>query len=135
MLYQLKKCELRGTDPAGSGAFGALRGARTHKGIDILCTPNKFVYPRVIGEISKLGWPYGGDLFWRYVEIKDFDGLRHRYFYVSPGQLAVGDKIGLDGSIGIAQDITIKYPDQGMQPHIHYEVIDKQGLFIDPATV
>ena len=131
MIKQIIPCELRGTDPAGSGEYGASRGSRTHNGIDYTCVPGCEVLSPVDGVISKLGYPYADDLTWRYVQITDSDGLMHRLFYVEPN-VGIGQKISLNMAIGIAQDITLRYPDKGMQPHIHLEVKDQAGDYIDP---
>ena len=125
MIRQAIECELRGSDPAGEGHYGASRGDRTHNGIDYKCVPGAAVLSPVYGEISKLGYPYA-DLQWRYIEITDDSGLHYRLFYVKPIDfLGVGSHIDEDDIIGIAQDISERYPDQGMTPHIHYEIKDQ----------
>jgi hypothetical protein len=70
----------------------------------------------VEGEVTKLGYPYNGDLQWRYVEVTDHRGWKHRLFYCHP-TVTVGDTVLVDGVVGYAQDITQRYPDQGMLPH------------------
>jgi len=119
-------------DSAGEGHFGASRGGRKHNGIDFVCTPEDFCFSPVAGEVTKLGYPYGDDLRWRYVEITDDRGLRHRLFYVSPA-VDVGDNVRVGDIVGEAQDISLRYPAQGMTPHVHYEVMDSSGEFLDPG--
>ncbi len=131
MIKQIIPCELRGTDPAGSGEYGASRGSRTHNGIDYVCVPGCQVLSPVDGVITKRGYPYGDDLQWRYVQITDSDGLMHRLFYVEPS-LGPMKRLRKGSIIGVAQDITQRYPDNGMQPHIHLEVKDQAGDYIDP---
>jgi murein DD-endopeptidase MepM/ murein hydrolase activator NlpD len=50
-------------------------------------------------------------------------------FYVSPSEL-VGATVERDTQVGIVQDISLRYP--GMTPHIHYEIINPDGMHIDP---
>ena len=115
----------RDTDEWGSGAFGASRGKRTHKGIDYACYPDTVILSPVGGVVTKLGYPYGDDLSFRYVEITDDQGLKHRLFYVEPG-CEPGDEIESGDIIGTAQDIAGRYskPDKVMKNHIHYEILE-----------
>ena len=41
-----------------------------------------------------------------------------------------------DTVIGLAQDIAAKYstPDRVMKNHVHYEIIDSDGVLIDPEA-
>ena len=119
------------SDEAGDGHFGAHRGDRTHKGIDYLCDPRCFVYSPVEGIVSKLGYPYSDDLSWRYVEITDDRRNRNRLFYVLPCVRL--DQIVSEGEIiGEAQDISERYPGQGMTAHVHLEIIGPDGEYINP---
>lgn len=125
----------RGTDQWGSGNFRASRGNRTHKGIDYSCDPGIDIDCPVDGVVTKLGYPYGDDLKFRYVEVSEPGGFRHRHFYVLP-TVRVGDKIKRGDKVGEAQDIAGKYsrPDKTMTNHAHYEIkinsryIDPEGL-------
>ena len=132
MVKQVVWLELR-SDEAGDGQFGARRGERTHRGVDVVCQPDAMVLAPVAGVITRWGYAYADDLAWRYVEITESDGDRHRLFYVDPDYAVIGDFVSLDDPIGDAQDITEKYPDQDMTPHIHYEVKNAQGQYIDPT--
>ena len=113
----------RGIDDFGSGAFGASRGSRTHRGIDWACYPDTIIESRTSGRVTKLGYPYANEDF-RYVEITDENLARHRYFYVNP-MVKQGDLIEQDEVIGYAQDIAGKYntAEKRMTNHIHYEIL------------
>lgn len=123
----------RGTDTWGSGAFGASRGNRLHMGVDFVTAPESTLLSPVKGEVTKLGYPYGDDLSYRYVEITDKDGSRHRFFYVEP-LVDLRQKVRKGDKIGIVQDVTRRYPVPiGMKVHVHYEIINKDGLYEEPG--
>lgn len=126
--------ELRGTDCKGSGHYGASRGSRTHNGIDYKVPVGADVVSPVEGAITKIGYPYGDDLSFRYIEITCNDRLKHRLFYVSPFiDIDEGHLVEANQPIGKCQDLTTRYP--GITPHVHYEVKDQDGNFIDPDSL
>ncbi|MEM6486231.1 MAG: hypothetical protein AAF662_14755 [Pseudomonadota bacterium] len=129
--YQTLSGEIR-VDAAGDGHFGAPRGTRTHRGVDYLCRPKAPVASPVFGNVSKIGCCYADDLSWRYVEIITVNGNLHRIFYIKP-TVVIGERIDLHYKIGYARDITERYPDTGMTPHLHYEIIDPNGKYLDPT--
>lgn len=127
----------RGTDEWGSGAFGASRGSRTHKGIDYACYPDTEICSPVDGIVTKLGYPYGDDLSFRYVEITDKNELRHRLFYVLPN-VPHETRVKKGAGIGVSQDISGRYRDPGkpaMTNHVHLEVLDIDGTPLNPEEV
>ena len=125
------KLRKRISDRWGSGHFGAPRGNHTHNGIDYQCPAGRSVLSPCDGEVTKLGYPYGDDLSFRYIQITDSKGFDHRIFYVSPGQ-EMGAKIKEGQVIGISQDLTKRYPE--ITEHLHYEV-RKNGEYIDPESI
>lgn len=120
----------RGIDTYGSGAYLAARGARRHNGIDFKAAEGSIVHPMSRGEVTKLGWCYNDDPSYRYVQVTDMAGYRVRYFYVSPS-VKLGDKVDTDTKLGTVQDLTTRY--KTITPHVHLEVKDLQGQFMDPA--
>ena len=119
----------RGTDGWGSGEFGASRGTRRHKGIDYACCVGTLIESPVYGEVTKIGYQYANDLSYRYVQITDTKGNRHRLFYVEP-LVKLGTKVLPGDVIGEAQDIAGKYNDMDrgyMRNHIHYEILTEDG--------
>jgi murein DD-endopeptidase MepM/ murein hydrolase activator NlpD len=121
--------EIRGHDSWGAGHFGAPRGDRTHNGIDLVCKPGDEIECRSAGKVTKLGYPYGDDLSFRYVQITDEAGTRWRYFYVEPC-VNIGDIVEAYTAIGYAQTLDDRYP--GITEHIHFEIIC-DGEYIDPT--
>lgn len=121
----------RKCDGHGCGHYGARRGTRTHKGIDLVCRPLEPVFSPIAGTVTKVGYPYGDDLSYRYVEISDH-GYAFRVFYVEP-QVEQGQQVSKGSVIGEAQDLRTRY--QGITPHVHLEIKNSDGEFIDPTPV
>lgn len=120
----------RHEDKWGSGAYGAPRGDRTHNGIDFVAEPGTMIYPDKFGEVTKLGYPYGDDTSFRYVEVTDENGYRLRYFYLIP-VVKVGQRVDKDTVIGAVQDLTTRYP--GIKNHVHLEIKLPDGSYVNPS--
>jgi murein DD-endopeptidase MepM/ murein hydrolase activator NlpD len=125
----------RGTDSWGSGHFGADRGKRVHVGIDFCAPAGGILLSPVSGHVTKHGYPYGDDLTYRYVQVRDNDGLAHRFFYVEPiGEL--GRSVTAGTPLGTVQDIVRRYSvPRGMKNHFHYEIKDQNGNKVNPEHV
>ena len=124
-----KPLQLRGIDGYGSGAYRASRGARLHNGLDFKLGAGDTMLSPVEGIVTKLGYPYAKHLEYRYVEVSNA-GLRHRFFYISP-LLELNDKVSIGDELGISQDLSLVYPK--MVNHIHYEIMDESGGYLDPG--
>jgi len=132
---------VRDYDSYGRGRFGAQRGDRVHNGQDYACYPGTEITLPFDGQVTKIGYPYEDDLDFRYVQVSDRDGLRHRFFYVSP-LLDLGDIVLANKTlIGKVQHISERYPinrrhPRGMINHTHYEIMDPYNntIFLDPIT-
>ncbi len=108
----------RGSDKYGSGNYGAGRGSRIHRGADYICVPGQDVVSPISGTVIRVARPYMGD---------DYSGLLIRspdievkLFYFNPLTRIVGMNVKAGDKIGVAQDISKKYP--GMIPHIHLQI-------------
>ena len=121
----------RRCDAQGCGHYGAPRGGRIHRGVDLACEGKLPVGSPVRGVVTKLGWPYVGNFDIRYVQIS-CEKYRYRVFYVSP-TVAVGDTVELGDIIGAAQSLKQLYP--GITDHVHLEVKDPDGNFVDPTPL
>lgn len=131
-MKALVTLEVRGTDKHGSGHWSAPRGDRQHMGVDYVCQPGWLAVTPVAGVVTRLGWCYRDDPTYRYVEVTDNSGLRHRLFYVKPlAGLHVGDRVRIHDPVGIVQEIAARYPE--ITPHIHYEIKRQDGAYIKPA--
>lgn len=135
------KPQKRISDSYGSGHYGAPRGSTTHKGIDFKVNPNTEIHSHINGQVTKLGYPYADDLNFRYVQITDIHGFRHRFFYVLP-MVKKGDQIIIGNVIGASQELGKRYPVTDIKPtpiteHFHYEVItvvDNKKVFHNPSN-
>lgn len=126
----------RKCDGYGCGHFGASRGSRKHLGVDMACPPGTEVGSPVRGQVTKIGYPYGDDPTFRYVQIVA-EIYQFRIFYVEP-DVAVGDYVELGETIGWAQTLLTRYPEKpsgSMTSHVHFEIMDREGNYIDPTPV
>lgn len=133
MIPELKTTLAIRSDSQGDGNFGASRGSREHMGIDFAAMPGSQLHSPVDGHVTKLGYCYNDDLQWRYIEVTDVEGIKHRFFYITP---CVPERsFVLEGDvIGTVQDISERYNDK-MIPHIHYECKNVKGDYLHPGEV
>lgn len=110
------------SDPAGSGLYGAPRGSRCHRGLDLLCMPGQVVTAPCDGRIVRRARPYADDAHLSGLLLSG-PRLAVKLFYLQPYAQLIGSGVRAGDAIGIAQDVTRRYPHQGMRPHIHMEVI------------
>jgi len=126
----------RTSDSWGQGHYGASRGKRDHNGKDFACYPMSLIYPEKEGTVTKIGYPYGDDLSFRYIEIKDANDDYARYFYVEPtGAIEVGERVYHSTILGHSQKLGERY--SGITEHIHFETFYLQnGIreYFDPDT-
>ena len=133
MIRQIQKLGIR-MDRAGSGRFGAPRGQRAHKGVDFECTPGAPVLSPVSGYVENHGYAYATDSKWRIVNIRGRDNYRYRLFYVEP-IVEPGDLVTPTSPVGLAMDITRRYPNSGMKPHVHFQIEDEHGDIVNPEAL
>ena len=133
MQSPIKKMVLRGNDPTGHGHYGAKRGRKKHKGLDLAAVQGEDVVSPIHGVVTKLGYPYSFALQFRYVEISN-DVYRVRLMYVAPlKKIKVGIRLFEGDLIGQVQHIA-GYWNQKMTNHVHIEVY-KYGLLTDPEPL
>ncbi len=130
----LKSQIIRENDVFGSGAFGASRGSRTHKGVDIIAQKGDYVEAPFPGVISKHGYCYNDSNFWRYIEIQG-EKYRSRILYAElDSGIKEGQKVREGQFLGVVQGIEDRYP--GITPHIHFELYTGPSSkdYINPTT-
>lgn len=133
MVNPLKNIILRGNDPTGHGYYGAKRGKKKHKGLDLVTVVGEDVFAGINGVITKIGYPYNFALQFRYIEITN-DIYRTWSMYCLPNDnIKVGLRVFECDKIGAAQDIA-GYWSSKMLNHLHYQVW-KHGLLTDPEPL
>ena len=134
------KLPTRQQDSFGSGAYLAPRSSSDrkgqkysyeHNGVDKSCYPLTEIESDIQGVVTKLGYPYGDDLSFRYVQITDKAGFKHRYFYVEP-HVVVGQPVSEGEIIGVTQKLNDRY--EGITEHCHYEIKDDKHKHYNPET-
>lgn len=115
------------TDRAGLGTFGAPRGHRTHQGTDLVVQPGAPVYSPISGIYVRTGQPYASGGPYR-LAVLSGEGLQVKVMYLQPlPGMVPGVPVKRGQLIGYAQDVSARYPGQGMTPHIHVEVRQTVG--------
>lgn len=124
----------RGCDAGGwgCGSFGASRGARKHNGLDIVTTPGQTIYAPISGKVTRFPFPYSSDLSYTGIEIVN-EVYKVKIFYMK-ATVSIGAQVKQGQQIGISQNIAAKYSSQ-MTNHVHIEVYDKNGKFLDPTKL
>ena len=139
-MVVLNEHTARGDDPTGHGDYGKSRGNRKHKGFDMVGKPGDVIYTPITGVISKIGYCYSFELFFRYIEIKN-DEYRVRLMYGLPtNDIFVGKKVVEEDVVGNLQDIAgywnrNKQKGQSMMlNHLHVQIW-KNSLLTDPEPL
>lgn len=132
MNSPVREVIFRGADPTGYGWYGAKRGSRKHKGVDLLTDPGDNIFCPINGVITKLGYPYANTQKLRYIEITG-DMYRIWLMYVKPINISVNDRVFIADIIGEAQDVSGHWGGK-MKNHLHMQVW-KFGLLTDPEPL
>lgn len=133
MFPPVEPFELRGNDPTGFGHYGAKRGLRKHRGLDIKTKPGQLIVSPISGKFKRVGRVYVSTSKFKLLEIEN-GRYRVRLLYAAPYlEFKPGDPISACSIIGVAQDIA-GYHGNGMINHIHMEVY-KHGLLTDPEPL
>jgi murein DD-endopeptidase MepM/ murein hydrolase activator NlpD len=120
----------------GAGDYHARRAVTKinpqglHWGQDYLSQEGEEVLAPVNGIVSKKGNANNSGN--TYVEIETADGTTVRVLYVSHS-LVEGDTVTMGSVIGTTQDITQAYANT--PNHIHIQIKDNDGVFVDPRTL
>jgi len=138
----------RGRDGQGSGDYGAGRGRRSHKGIDIKSTAGDEIVSPIDGYVSKVGYRIYGNKcgYLKGVDIKgtgEYEGIKIRLFYVK-SDLEKNAKVEKGKKIGTQQSLNNNcYPQKKdgvytMHNHVHIEVYHNgsiknptNGVYVD----
>lgn len=127
---------LRNEDKTGNGWFGASRGYRLHKGVDVVTFPGEEIFACMSGKVTRLGYVYKGSRKMRFVEIEKKTGFHHYklwQMYVDPS-IKKGDVVEANQLIGYAQDVAGYHNSKKMKKHVHIQLW-KNGLLTDPEPL
>ena len=116
-------------DKGGAGYYGASRtkisGGQVirykHKGTDYECEPGQDIYAPCTGKIIRVARPYIGTNYSGI--LLDAKKARMKIFYIEPDKNLIGKSVRMGEVIGKAQDISARYKQYGVTPHVHLEII------------
>lgn len=124
------------SDAAGDGHFGASRGDRLHKGVDLLCQPGQPIVAPFSCVFERIARPYLHSRTYSGALLRG-EKVWAKLFYIDPAEELIGERLAQGQAFALAQDITEKmgtdartYREQGMLPHIHLEIVA-----VDPLTL
>jgi murein DD-endopeptidase MepM/ murein hydrolase activator NlpD len=126
----LHSLEQRECDRQGCGYWQASRGPRKHNGVDMACDVGTPIYSPVSGKVTKIGFPYGASdkHHIRYVQVENNE-YSFRVFYVDP-MVVLNQEVTMSTIIGKSQELGCFY--NGITEHVHFEIKDKHGNYVDP---
>jgi len=123
-------------DSAGDGHYGARRRnskgrVYSHDGIDFLLIRKQVIVAPTTCKMPRIARPYQNDSTYSGA-ILESDKIRLELFYFEPYPHLIGRSVDIGQPIGIAQDITLRYPNSGMKPHVHLGIVKCDPMiFID----
>jgi len=129
---------LRQSDAFGAGHFGAPRGARTHKGLDLIAHPGDLVIAPFEAIVTHVGRAYADNDTLGSLHLHGTDGHHEvKMLYLMP-QCHVAQLVVEGQVVGFAQDVASYHEHRaghdGMTNHVHLEVrVD--GELVDPLTL
>ena len=109
-------------DPHGGG------GIQQHDGTDYAVPIGTPVQASAQGKVSRVG-DDGNKGYGKYIEIEHGDGTKTLYAHLSKIGVAQGDTLGQGSVIGASGSTG-----NSTGPHLHFEVIGKDGKKIDPSA-
>jgi hypothetical protein len=116
-------------DAGGAGYYGARRTKEAagrkieyaHRGTDYQCRPGQVIKMPCTGKIVRHARPYVGDSEYDGVMI-EAKRLVMKIFYIELYDGIVGKIVKMGEPIGIAQDVSKRYPGSGVTPHVHVQI-------------
>jgi murein DD-endopeptidase MepM/ murein hydrolase activator NlpD len=120
--WQILKINEMRNDSAGGGSFGASRGNRQHKGIDIIAEEGQNFFAPFDGFLTRTYNVYKSGLNYKGIEIKNESGLKVKIMYVNPDYSLIGKNVKKGAKLGTAANIKNRYTNSPtMQNHLHIE--------------
>ncbi len=111
---------------SGFGAGGGYWSSGSHTGLDFAQPQGADVYAAKNGTVVEAGW---GGAYGNTIVIQHSDGTQTRYAHLSAINVSLGQSVTAGQHIG---DVGSTGNSTG--PHLHFEVMDANGNFMDPAV-
>ena len=110
-------------DSLGLGHYGASRGSRKHRGVDLIVTKGQEIFAPFNGTITRKLQVYSNDPKYKGLEIQSEDDktIKVKIFYCIVNPNLIGKKVQRGQVIATAQAINEKYSPK-MKNHIHVEL-------------
>lgn len=108
------------------GQSGPYWSSGYHTGLDFAHSTGADVYAAKDGVVVEAGW---GGAYGNNIVIQHADGIQTRYAHLSSINVSVGQSVAVGqhiGDVGATGNVT--------GPHLHFEVLDAAGNFMDPAA-
>jgi hypothetical protein len=114
-------------DEWGQGYFGAKRGSKQHNGVDLVVSPGQPICSMIDGVVEKYEQCYTADPRWTGIQIANTQVRVELWYMNARNTVAVNEHVSAGQRIGVAQNISEKYPPtekipHDMTPHIHVRV-------------
>jgi len=124
---------IRGHDDHGDGHYGASRGNRAHKGVDIISNPGDPIFASISG-IARLTAPYSNpspekvrvNTGVKIIGTGDYEGMTVYYFYTKALNDILGTQVTSGQVIGTALEMATAYG-PGMTNHVHFQIGKSSG--------
>lgn len=132
-------------DGEGKGTWGAPRGSRRHKGLDLIAYPGQTVYAAITGKVKLTKTKSTKDMWGLKIEgTGDFAGYGIFNFYCYPFVNLIGNTIEQGQPVGVLQDLskygnTFSYNGKGdysdgVGDHVHFGVYNiSSGVKFNPT--
>lgn len=114
------------TITAGFGDRGRHWSAGWHTGLDFAASTGTPILSAKSGTVVEAGW---GGAYGNTIVVQHADGTSARYAHLQRIDVSVGQTVGVGEQIG-----TLGSTGNSTGPHLHFEVMDAAGNFIDPAA-
>ncbi|XP_078363053.1 leukocyte cell-derived chemotaxin-2-like [Oculina patagonica] len=126
---------IRGCDRQGCGGFGASRGSRSHRGIDVVCSTGSRVYSPFPATVIRRSNPYvnSNAAYNTGIYLQGtgaWSEYRVKMWYVTKG-VGNGASLSAGSPIGYMTNRAANSP--GMTNHVHVQ-LEKNGRVVNPTS-
>ena len=109
-------------DIGGGGWWGADRGSRKHKGIDLSTNIGDAIYAPIDGKVVVTKTKISANLnSTKILGTGDYEGYTVYLFYIKPETALINKIVKRGEKVGIQQDLSADYPEK-VTDHVHFEI-------------